>query len=81
MAMAHAHYVAALPNPRVVELCTIQGPLQWGILAEQPAIEQGWLVLPERSGLGVELAEDLEERFPYVEGQYAVQVQRSPSGI
>jgi len=76
MAMAHAHYVAALPNPRVVELCTIQGPLQWGILAEKPAIEQGWLVLPERSGLGVELAEDLEERFPYVEGHYAIQVQR-----
>jgi L-alanine-DL-glutamate epimerase-like enolase superfamily enzyme len=76
MAMAHAHYVAALPNPRVVELCAIQGPLQWGILATQPAIEQGWLVLPERAGLGVELAEDLEERFPYIEGHYAIQVQR-----
>jgi L-alanine-DL-glutamate epimerase-like enolase superfamily enzyme len=76
MAMAHAHYVAALPNPRVVELCAIQGPLQWGILAEKPAIEGGWLVLPERSGLGVELAENLEERYPYIEGHYAIQVQR-----
>jgi L-alanine-DL-glutamate epimerase-like enolase superfamily enzyme len=76
MAMAHAHYVAALPNPRVVELCAIQGPLQWCILAEKPAIQEGWLVLPERSGLGVELAEDLEQRFPYIEGHYAIQVQR-----
>jgi L-alanine-DL-glutamate epimerase-like enolase superfamily enzyme len=76
MAVAHAHYVAALPNPRVVELCAIQGPLQWGILAERPEIEQGWLVLPERSGLGVDLAEALEQRFPYIEGQYAIQVQR-----
>jgi L-alanine-DL-glutamate epimerase-like enolase superfamily enzyme len=76
MAMAHAHYVAALPNPRVVELCAIQGPLQWGILAEKPAIEAGWLALPGRSGLGVELAKDLERRFPYVEGHYAIQVQR-----
>jgi L-alanine-DL-glutamate epimerase-like enolase superfamily enzyme len=76
MAMAHAHYVAALPNPRVVELCVIQGPLQWGILADKPAIEQGWLALPDRAGWGVELAEGLEQRFPYIEGHYAIQVQR-----
>ncbi len=76
MAMEHAHYVAALPNPLMLELCMIQGPLQWAILAERPTIEDGWLVLPDRPGLGVELAEDLEERFPYVEGHYAVQVQR-----
>ena len=76
MAMAHAHLVAALPNPRVLELCMIQGPLQWGILKEPPVIEKGWLVLPDKPGFGVELAEDLEERFPYIEGAYWVQVQR-----
>jgi len=76
MAMAHAHYVAALPNPRVLELCMIQGPLQWGILAEKPTLEAGWLVLPDQPGLGVELAEGLEERYPYIEGQYGIQVQR-----
>jgi L-alanine-DL-glutamate epimerase-like enolase superfamily enzyme len=76
MAMAHAHLVAALPNPCVLELCMIQGPLQWGILKEPPVIEKGWLVLPDKPGFGVELAEDLEERFPYIEGAYWVQVQR-----
>jgi L-alanine-DL-glutamate epimerase-like enolase superfamily enzyme len=76
MATAHAHYVAALPNPRVLELCTIQGPLQWGILAERPDIERGWLVLPDRPGLGVELAGKLEERYPYIEGHYAIHVDR-----
>ncbi|MBI3923282.1 MAG: hypothetical protein HY318_17810 [Armatimonadetes bacterium] len=76
MAMANGHYVAALPNPRVLELCMIQGPLQWAILKEPPTIENGWLVFPDRPGLGVELAEDLEERWPYIEGGYAVQVQR-----
>ncbi|MFP3897349.1 MAG: mandelate racemase/muconate lactonizing enzyme family protein, partial [Anaerolineales bacterium] len=65
MCMANAHLVAALPNPRFVELCMIQGPLQWAILKEKPTIEDGWLVLPDKPGLGVELAEDLEERFPY----------------
>jgi L-alanine-DL-glutamate epimerase-like enolase superfamily enzyme len=76
MAMANAHLVAALPNPRVLELCMIQGPLQWGILGEKPTIEDGWLVLPDKPGLGVELAENLEERFPYVEGHYAVRVEQ-----
>jgi L-alanine-DL-glutamate epimerase-like enolase superfamily enzyme len=76
MAMANAHLVAALPNPRVLELCMIQGPLQWGILAQPPAIEKGWLALPERPGLGVDLSDDLEARFPYIEGSYAIEVQR-----
>jgi L-alanine-DL-glutamate epimerase-like enolase superfamily enzyme len=76
MAMEHAHYVAALPNPRVLELCMIQGPLQWAILAEKPPIEDGYLVLPDAPGLGVSLAEDLAARFPYIEGHYAVQVRR-----
>ena len=76
MAMANAHLVAALPNPRVLELCMIQGPLQWGIVAEKPIIEDGWLVLPDKPGFGVDLAENLEERFPYIEGHYAIQVRR-----
>ena len=76
MTMANAHYVAALPSPRVLELCMIQGPLQWEILREKPAMRAGWLELPDRPGLGVALAERLEERFPYVEGNYYVTVQR-----
>ena len=76
MAMEHAHYVAALPNPRVLEVCQIQGPLQWAILKEKPVIEDGYLILPDKPGLGVALAEDLEARFPYIEGMYAVQVTR-----
>ena len=46
------------------------------IVPEPPAIEEGWLVLPDRPGLGVELAEGLEERYPYIEGAYGIQVQR-----
>ncbi|MBC7235125.1 MAG: mandelate racemase/muconate lactonizing enzyme family protein [Chloroflexi bacterium] len=76
MCMENAHMVAALPNPRYLELCMIQGPLQWAILANPPTIEDGYLILPDKPGLGVELAENLEERFPYIEGHYAIQVQR-----
>lgn len=76
MAMANGHLVAALPRPRVLELCMIQGPLQWEILAEPPVIRDGYLVLPDKPGLGVSLATNLTERFPHIEGHYAVQVQR-----
>jgi L-alanine-DL-glutamate epimerase-like enolase superfamily enzyme len=76
MAMANAHLVAALPKPRVLELCMHQGPLQWEMLASPPAIQDGWLALPTRPGLGVELAPDAEQRFPFIEGHYAVSVER-----
>lgn len=76
MCMAHAHLMAALSFPRPVELCMIQGPLQWAILADPPAIENGKLVLPDAPGFGVHLAEDLEDLFPHIEGHYAVVVER-----
>ena len=44
--------------------------------AEKPLIKEGWLVLPDRPGLGVDLGTDLEARFPYIEGHYAIQVSR-----
>jgi L-alanine-DL-glutamate epimerase-like enolase superfamily enzyme len=76
MAMANGHLVAALSNPHVLEVCMIQGPLQWAILAEKPAIQDGYLHFPDAPGLGVRLADDLEERFPYIEGHYAIVVER-----
>ena len=76
MCMAHAHLMAALPTPRPVELCMIQGPLQWGILADPPVIEKGRLILPAGPGFGVSLPEHLEDTYPYIEGHYAVTVER-----
>lgn len=76
MTMANAHLVAALPNPRVLELCMIQGPLQWDIVNEKPTVENGFLMLPDKPGLGVDLAESLEQRFPYIQGHYAVPIKR-----
>ncbi|WP_308639841.1 mandelate racemase/muconate lactonizing enzyme family protein [Paenibacillus silvisoli] len=76
MTMANAHLVAALPEPILVELCRIQGPMQWGMVKESPTIQGGWLELPDKPGLGVELAEDVLERYPFVEGNYYVTVER-----
>jgi len=76
MVLANAHTLAAQPNPRALELCMHQGPLQWDILATPPDIQNGWLVLPDRPGLGAELSGGLAERFPYIEGHYAIEVER-----
>jgi L-alanine-DL-glutamate epimerase-like enolase superfamily enzyme len=76
MTMANAHFVAATPNSQILEICQLQGPLQWEILAEKPAIVDGKLQLPEKAGLGVALAEGLADKFPYIEGHYAVEIQR-----
>lgn len=78
MAMAHAHLVAALcREQRRLELCMHQGPLQWGILADPPVIQSGCLALPDKPGLGVTLSENVSERFPMVEGHYALEVERN----
>ena len=77
MTMANAHAVAALQTPKVLELCMIQGPLQWQILQSKPALSDGWLsIAPDKSGLGVDINTDLESRFPYIEGGYAISVER-----
>lgn len=76
LTMMQANLVAALPEPHVLELCQHQGPLQWGILEKPPVIHDGVLELPEGAGYGVELAENLTERFPFVEGDYRIMVVR-----
>ena len=87
MCMAHAHLAAGLPNAasvpnqsgrvqNMVELCQIQGPLQWGMLAEKPVIKNGWLTLPDKPGFGVDIAENVAETYPYIEGHYGLVVER-----
>jgi len=77
MLMANAHYVAALPRPYFCEICLIQGPLQMGMLKQAPKIENGTLEMANLPGLGVELADDLEAKFPYISGTWALPVQRT----
>ncbi len=76
MGMAHAHAIAALPNLEILEICMIQGPLQWEILANPPQIKDGYLHLPDGPGFGVDVADGIGERYPYMEGHYAVTVER-----
>ena len=74
MVVASAHFASSLSNPQFVEMCMVQGPLQWDILKEYP-IKSGVISI-EGPGLGVNLAENLTKKFPYIEGNYFVDVVR-----
>lgn len=73
--LANAHLVASLEERLPLELSMVQGPLQAEILRDGLAVEDGRLLL-NRPGLGIELAPELEERFPYVDGDFALEVER-----
>ena len=75
LTVSNAHFLAALPEPVVLEQFVGQGPLQWEILKEQP-IDGGYFNLPSGPGWGVELADDLEERFPWIDGPWGAEVTR-----
>lgn len=76
MLMANAHAVAALPNASRVEECMVQGPLRWDMIEGGTRVKDGQVSLLESPGLGVEVIDDLEHEYPYVEGHYAVEVFR-----
>jgi len=76
MLFANAQFLAAIESPLPLERCLVQGPLQEGVVVNPLQIEAGHLILPQTFGLGFELADDLEARFPFIEGHYALEVQR-----
>ena len=51
------------------ELNQTFNPLKWEIFKEPYPIENGVLTIPDRPGYGVELIDDLEERFPFAPGR------------
>ncbi len=76
MLMANAQFLAAINNELPLEHCMIQGPLQEAVISQRLPIKNGFLELPDISGLGFELAKEVQERFPYIEGHYALEVNR-----
>ena len=68
--MANAHLVAAIANGEYCELNQTYNPLKEGIFKEPLTVENGVMTLPNKPGLGVELIDDLEERFPFQPGPY-----------
>ena len=69
--LANAALVAASPNALMLEQFETYDPLRTEIFIDPLVVVDGYMDLPERPGFGVELAPDLERRFPYQPGGYS----------
>ena len=68
--IANIHLVAGVPCGHMCELNQTYNPLKWEIFKEPYPIENGVLTIPDRPGFGVDLIENIEQRFPYIPGPY-----------
>lgn len=68
--MSNAHFVAGIPNRHMLELNITFNPLKEEVFKEPLVVVDGYMDLPDKPGYGVELAPDLEKKFPYAPGYY-----------
>jgi L-rhamnonate dehydratase len=57
------HLTAACPNLHLLEYCVEDNPIQRSVTIEQFPVHDGWVDIPEASGLGVTLDERTLERY------------------
>ena len=60
---ASLHFVAALPNTHYFEYCVEQGALRQTLTKQQFPVIDGDIRVPEEPGLGVELDEQVVEKY------------------
>jgi len=60
---ASLHFLAALPNTHYFEYCVEPGALRQTLTKQRFPIVNGEIIVPEEPGLGVELDENVVERF------------------
>ena len=66
--MQNVHVGFACPNTVTLELPPAPGPLHSLVIGDSLRIEDGMVLPPEKPGLGVELTDDVKNRFPFVPG-------------
>jgi L-alanine-DL-glutamate epimerase-like enolase superfamily enzyme len=60
---ASLHFVAALPNTHYFEYCVEQGALRRSLTKQSFPVVDGDIAVPEAPGLGIELDEEIVERY------------------
>jgi len=68
--IANIHLVAGVPSGHMCELNQTYNPLKWDIFKDPYPIENGVLTIPDKPGFGVELIDNIKEKFPYEPGDY-----------
>lgn len=66
--MQNVHVGFACPNTVTLEIAPAYGPLHSLVVGDSLQMEGGMVLPPEKPGLGVELTEDVKNRFPFIPG-------------
>ncbi len=66
--MQNIHCGFAAPNTCILEVPPDFGPLHSEIMGDSFQMEDGCVLLPQTAGLGVQLTEDVKNRFPFEPG-------------
>jgi len=66
--LANLHYAVTDPNCEIVEYCQLPNPLREELLPDSLRQEGEHVTLPDEPGLGLDVPDDLEERFEYAPG-------------
>ena len=74
--MANADFVAGIPNGEYCELNQTYNPLKEEIFVEPLTVKNGIMELSDKPGFGVELIDQVEQKFPFVKGSYTKPNQR-----
>ncbi|KUO48803.1 MAG: mandelate racemase [Desulfitibacter sp. BRH_c19] len=67
---ASLHFLAAQPNGELMEFCRSGSPLNSDLLVEPIKFEDGHLSIPTGSGLGIELNEEVLNKYLYKKIRY-----------
>jgi hypothetical protein len=62
--------MAAVPNRLMLESNMTPNPLKEGLFKEWFGAKNGYIEVPQKPGLGVELKEGLAELYPPIEGNW-----------
>jgi L-alanine-DL-glutamate epimerase-like enolase superfamily enzyme len=70
LTVANATLAAGIPNLMMLESNQTYNPLRTDLFKEPLVPVDGFIVLPDGPGLGVEVIDDAEKRFPFIPGRY-----------
>ena len=66
--MQNIHAAFVCPNPAILEIPPLAGPLHTEIWGDGYRFEDGYILPPQAPGLGVQLTEATKARYPFQPG-------------
>lgn len=66
--MQNVHCGFACPNLRILEMPPAYGPLHSELIGDSLQMKDGYVLRPEKPGLGIELTDETIRRYPFVRG-------------